>query len=283
MEETIKEWLNSKVSNISEKIKQGKEPDWYETNLLLYFLMENDVKRTINEGISKLEGRIDSIEKKVEAVDNKVDTTKQCLEKKIEAVDSKVSAVKEDLEKKIDTVKQDLEKEIESVKEDLEKKIGMVDNKVDTTKQDLEKKIEAVDNKVDTIKQYLEKKIVEGDSRLENEINKVRSDMGILAEEILVDKTVEKLEKEGEKVINVERGVETSLGEVDALIFTENKKVYVLEVKLKVDFNDVDVIKKKAEEIKRNYPDFQVIPAITGGRIGRKIKNYAKGSDVTVL
>ena len=265
MEETIKEWLNSKVSNISEKIKQGKEPDWYETNLLLYFLMENDVKRTINEGISKLEGRIDSVEKKVEAVDNKVDTTKQCLEKKIEAVDSKVSAVKEDLEKKIDTVKQDLEKKIESVKEDLEKKI------------------EAVDNKVDTIKQYLEKKIVEGDSRLENEINKVRSDMGILAEEILVDKTVEKLEKEGEKVINVERGVETSLGEVDALIFTENKKVYVLEVKLKVDFNDVDVVKKKAEEIKRNYPDFQVIPAITGGRIGRKIKNYAKGSDVTVL
>ncbi|PVU74428.1 hypothetical protein DDW13_07465 [Acidianus hospitalis] len=250
MEETIKEWLNSKVSNISEKIKQGKEPDWYETNLLLYFLMENDVKRTINEGISKLEGRIDSVEKKVEAVDNKVDVVKNELEKKIEEVNKKVEAV---------------------------------DNKVDTTKQCLEKKIEAVDNKVDTIKQYLEKKIVEEDSSLENEINKVRSDMGILAEEILVDKTVEKLEKEGEKVINVERGVETSLGEVDALIFTENKKVYVLEVKLKVDFNDVDVVKKKAEEIKRNYPDFQVIPAITGGRIGRKIKNYAKGSDVTVL
>jgi DNA repair exonuclease SbcCD ATPase subunit len=275
MEETIKEWLNSKVSNISEKIKQGKEPDWYETNLLLYFLMENDVKRTINEGISKLEGRIDSVEKKVEAVDNKVDVVKNELEKKIEEVNKKVEAV----DNKVDVVKNELEKKIEEVN----KKVEAVDNKVDTTKQCLEKKIEAVDNKVDTIKQYLEKKIVEGDSRLENEINKVRSDMGILAEEILVDKTVEKLEKEGEKVINVERGVETSLGEVDALIFTENKKVYVLEVKLKVDFNDVDVVKKKAEEIKRNYPDFQVIPAITGGRIGRKIKNYAKGSDVTVL
>jgi septal ring factor EnvC (AmiA/AmiB activator) len=275
MEETIKEWLNSKVSNISEKIKQGKEPDWYETSLLLYFLMENDVKRTINEGISKLEGRIDSVEKKVEAVDNKVDVVKNELEKKIEEVNKKIEAV----DNKVDVVKNELEKKIEEVN----KKIEAVDNKVDTTKQCLEKKIEAVDNKVDTIKQYLEKKIVEGDSRLENEINKVRSDMGILAEEILVDKTVEKLEKEGEKVINVERGVETSLGEVDALIFTENKKVYVLEVKLKVDFNDVDVVKKKAEEIKRNYPDFQVIPAITGGRIGRKIKNYAKGSDVTVL
>ena len=176
-----------------------------------------------------------------------------------EYVDKRIS----DLEKKIEATRSDLEKKIEGMREDLLKRIEGVDAKVDAVRSDLEKKVERVR------------------SDLDKKIEATRSDLGLLTEEVYVRNFVDYLEKSGERVISVYRHYESNAGEIDALVETQ-ARVYVVEVKMRAELKDVDDLISKAKAVSEEYKGKDVVPVLTGAKISKAVRGYAKGLNVIV-
>jgi hypothetical protein len=152
---------------------------------------------------------------------------------------------------------------------------GELEKKIEATRSDLEKKIENTRTELKT-----EINTVRGE--LEKKIEATRSDLGLLTEEVYIKNFIDYLDKSGEKVISVYRHYEINVGEIDALIETQTK-IYVVEVKMKAEFKDVDSLLVKAKVISEEYKDKNVIPVLTGSRISKTVRGYAKGLNVIVV
>jgi len=149
-------------------------------------------------------------------------------------------------------VKQELLANDERIKQELKDEIQRV-------KTDLENKIKEVDRKVEA----------------------TRSDLGLVAEEVYVKNFVDYLQSNGERVISIYRHYETSLGEIDAVIET-SAKVYAVEVKLRAEVSDVDDLLSKAKVLKEELGR-EVFPVLTGSKINKTVRGYAKGFGVLVI
>ena len=160
--------------------------------------------------------------------------------------------IKQELLAHVDKVKQELLANDEKVKQELKDEIQRV-------KTDLETKIKEVDRKVEA----------------------TRSDLGLVAEEVYVKNFVDYLQSNGEKVISVYRHYETSLGEIDAVIET-SAKVYAVEIKLRAEVSDVDDLLNKTKALKEELGR-EVYPVLTGSKINKTVRGYAKGSGVLVI
>ncbi|MEJ2774621.1 hypothetical protein WIW90_00025 [Sulfolobaceae archaeon RB850M] len=178
------------------------------------------------------------------------------------------------LERRLGELERNLRDEIRKTREEL---LGN-DEKI---KQELlandERIKQELKDEIQRVKTDLENKIKEVDRKVEA----TRSDLGLVAEEVYVKNFVDYLQSNGERVISVYRHYETSLGEIDAVIET-SAKVYAVEVKLRAEVSDVDDILSKAKVLKEELGR-EVYPVLTGSKINRTVRGYAKGFGVLVI
>jgi hypothetical protein len=178
------------------------------------------------------------------------------------------------LERRLGELERNLRDEIRKTREEL---LGN-DEKI---KQELlandERIKQELKDEIQRVKTDLENKIKEVDRKVEA----TRSDLGLVAEEVYVKNFVDYLQSNGERVISIYRHYETSLGEIDAVIET-SAKVYAVEVKLRAEVSDVDDLLNKAKVLKEELGK-EVYPVLTGSKINRTVRGYAKGFGVLVI
>ncbi|GGT89057.1 hypothetical protein GCM10007116_03600 [Sulfodiicoccus acidiphilus] len=245
--EIISRWFAGKIDEIAAKITEGKTLAPDESTMVLYYLMKEEVvKESVKtrEAVRDLETRLTS---RIDAVERNLTAGQKSLEanqKSLEANQKSLEANQKSLEAN--------QKSLEANQKSLEANQKSLDNKIDSNYAKLNKAIE-----------------------------QLRSDLGLVAEETFMNRVLGFLERKGEKVVDVDRGVETPRGEVDAVIVCEGK-VYVVEVKLKVELSDVDEVKSRAVEVEKSY-GLKALPVITGARMGKHVKTYATGIGVITV
>ncbi len=126
-----------------------------------------------------------------------------------------------------------------------------------------------------------DKKFKEMNKRL----SRIELELGALNEafysKALWDDLREEIRENNEKVIRRERNARIDEEDIDYLIVT-NRKVYVVEVKVKPRHQDIGRLIVKADLVRKHYPDKQVVPILAGTMIGREIEEYAKEKKIRV-
>ena len=247
MSEEIRKWFNDFVNSIVEKIKTGKELNALETQIISNYASNLVLYDYVDKRLGELERNLrDEIRKTREELLANDEKIKQ----ELLANDERI---KQELLQKIEEVKKELLANDERIRQELKAEIQSV-------KTDLENKIKEVDRKVEA----------------------TRSDLGLLAEEVYVKNFVDYLESNGEKVVSVYRHYETSLGEIDAVVETSGK-VYAVEVKMRAEVSDVDDLLNKTKVLKEELGGKEVYPVLTGSKINKTVRGYAKGLGVLII
>ena len=283
--EELQKWYSDFMSRIVGKIRGGQELSQTEISAVLTEISNErlaEFRDYVERRFNSLEAKIDKLREELLANDERVkrelidyvDKTRNYL---IEYVDK----TKKDLIDYVDKTKKDILDYVNKVREELlanderiAKELGARIDKLETRISNLENRVSNLETRVSNLEVRVE--------RLEKGLEATRNDLGILAEDLYLDRLLDYLERVGEKVVDVSYGYETPLGEVDAVIETE-KAVYVVEVKLKAETKDVDDILEKSKAVSRDFPGKNVIPVLTGGKIGKVVRGYAKGVNVKVF
>ncbi|MFP3201519.1 MAG: hypothetical protein RXR43_04565 [Sulfolobus sp.] len=323
MSEEVKKWFDDFINNIVQKIRAGKELNALETqvitnyasNLVLYEYLERrlgELERNLRDEIRKtreeLLGNDEKVKHELLANDERIkqellthiDKVKQDLLANDERIKQElmthVEKVKQELLANDERIKQELLTHVDKVKQELlandEKIKQELLAHVEKVKQDLLANDERVKQELlandERIKQELKGEIQGVKTDLENKIKEVdrkveatRSDLGLVAEEVYVKNFVDYLQSNGERVISIYRHYETSLGEIDAVIET-SAKVYAVEVKLRAEVSDVDDLLSKVKVLKEELGR-EVFPVLTGSKINKTVRGYAKGFGVLVI
>ncbi len=162
----------------------------------------------------------------------------------------------------------------------IEKKLFEYDKRFEA----VEKKLLEHDKRFETIEQ----KLLEHDKRFEEmnrRISRIELELGALSESFycrsLWEDLREELASRGEKIIRRERNAVVEGREIDLLIETD-RAVYVVEIKVKPNHEDVDELLAKAEAVAKRYPQKKVVPILAGALIGKEIVSYAEGKGVKI-
>ena len=283
--EELQRWYSDYMSRIVGKIRGGQELSQTEISAVLTEISNErlaEFKDYVERRFNSLETKIEKLREELLANDERVkrelidyvDKTRNYL---IEYVDK----TKKDLIDYVDKTKKDILDYVNKVREELlanderiAKELGSRIDKLETRISNLENRVSDLETRVSNLEVRVE--------RLEKGLEATRNDLGILAEDLYLDRLLDYLDRVGEKVVDVTYGYETPLGEVDAVIETE-KAVYVVEVKLKAETKDVDDLLEKSKAVSRDFPGKNVIPVLTGGKIGKVVRGYAKGVSVKVF
>jgi Holliday junction resolvase-like predicted endonuclease len=223
----------------------------------------------------ELLAHVEKVKQELMANDEKV---KQELMAHVEKVKQELLAnderIKQELLANDEKIKQELLAHVDKVKEEL-----LVND--ERIKQELlandEKVKQELKDEIQRVKTDLETKIKEVDRKVEA----TRSDLGLVAEEVYVKNFVDYLQSNGEKVISVYRHYETSLGEIDAVVET-SVRVYAVEIKLRAEVSDVDDLLNKTKALKEELGR-EVYPVLTGSKINKTVRGYAKGLGILVI
>jgi len=246
MSEEVKKWFDDFINNIVQKIRAGKELNALETQVITNYASNQVLYEYLERRLGELERNLrDEIRKTREELLGNDEKIKH----ELLANDERI---KQELLTHVEKVKQELLANDERIKQELKDEIQRV-------KTDLENKIKEVDRKVEA----------------------TRSDLGLVAEEVYVKNFVDYLQSNGERVISIYRHYETSLGEIDAVIET-SAKVYAVEVKLRAEVSDVDDLLNKTKVLKEELGR-EVYPVLTGSKINKTVRGYAKGLGVLVI
>ncbi len=145
-------------------------------------------------------------------------------------------------------------------------------------------KLEQHDRKFNEILEEIKKiwlKLEEHGSRL----SRIELELGTLSESFyckaLWDDLREEIIGRGERVVFKKRNMKIDESDIDLFIETD-KRVYVIEVKVKPKHEDVGELTAKADVVKKHYPRKEVVSILAGALIGREIEEYAKGRNVKV-
>ena len=312
MSEEVKKWFDDFINNIVQKIRAGKELNALETQVITNYASNQVLYEYLERRLGELERNLrDEIRKTREELlvsDEKVKqellTNDERIKQELLASDERikqellahVDKVKQELLANDERIKQELMTHVEKVKQELltnderiKQELLANDEKikqellahVDKVKQELlandEKVKQELKDEIQRVKTDLETKIKEVDRKVEA----TRSDLGLVAEEFYVKNFVDYLQSNGEKVISVYRHYETSLGEIDAVIET-SAKVYAVEIKLRAELSDVDDLLNKTKVLKEELGR-EVYPVLTGSRINKTVRGYAKGLGILVI
>jgi hypothetical protein len=312
MSEEVKKWFDDFINNIVQKIRAGKELNALETqvitnyasNQVLYEYLErrlSELERNLRDEIRKTREELlvndERIKQELLASDERIKqellANDERIKQELLANDEKikqellahVEKVKQELLANDERIKQELMTHVEKVKQELlandEKIKQELLAHVEKVKQELlandEKVKQELKDEIQRVKTDLETKIKEVDRKVEA----TRSDLGLVAEEVYVKNFVDYLQSNGEKVISVYRHYETSLGEIDAVIET-SAKVYAVEIKLRAEVSDVDDLLNKTKVLKEELGR-EVYPVLTGSKINKTVRGYAKGLGVLVI
>ena len=284
MSEEVKKWFDDFINNIVQKIRAGKELNALETQVITNYASNQVLYEYLERRLGELERNLrDEIRKTREELLVNDEKVKQELLASDERIKQELLAnderIKQELMTHVEKVKQDLLASDERIKQELlandEKIKQELLAHVEKVKQELlandEKVKQELKDEIQGVKTDLENKIKEVDRKVEA----TRSDLGLVAEEVYVKNFVDYLQSNGEKVISVYRHYETSLGEIDAVIET-SAKVYAVEVKLRAEASDVDDLLSKAKVLKEELGR-EVFPVLTGSKINKTVRGYAKG------
>jgi predicted nuclease with TOPRIM domain len=119
---------------------------------------------------------------------------------------------------------------------------------------------------------------------LEKRVSRVELSLGALTEVTLTRYAWEDVREDaklrGEEVTARLRSVAVEGFEVDMLVET-NRRVYVVEVKVRPTVDDVRGLLAKAEVVERKYGK-QVVPVLVGALIGDDVRAFAKSKAVEV-
>ena len=290
MSEEVKKWFDDFINNIVQKIRAGKELNALETQVITNYASNQVLYEYLERRLGELERNLrDEIRKTREELLVNDEKVKQELLASDERIKQELLAnderIKQELMTHVEKVKQDLLASDERIKQELlandEKIKQELLAHVDKVKQELlandEKVKQELKDEIQGVKTDLENKIKEVDRKVEA----TRSDLGLVAEEVYVKNFVDYLQSDGEKVISVYRHYETSLGEIDAVIET-SAKVYAVEVKLRAEASDVDDLLSKAKVLKEELGR-EVFPVLTGSKINKTVRGYAKGLGILVI
>jgi len=290
MSEEVKKWFDDFINNIVQKIRAGKELNALETQVITNYASNQVLYEYLERRLGELERNLrDEIRKTREDLLVNDEKVKQELLASDERIKQELLAnderIKQELMTHVEKVKQDLLASDERIKQELlandEKIKQELLAHVDKVKQELlandEKVKQELKDEIQGVKTDLENKIKEVDRKVEA----TRSDLGLVAEEVYVKNFVDYLQSDGEKVISVYRHYETSLGEIDAVIET-SAKVYAVEVKLRAEASDVDDLLSKAKVLKEELGR-EVYPVLTGSKINKTVRGYAKGLGILVI
>ena len=257
MSEEVKKWFDDFINNIVQKIRAGKELNALETQVITNYASNQVLYEYLERRLGELERNLrDEIRKTREELLANDEKVKQELLAHVDKVKQELLAnderIKQELLANDEKIRQELLAHVEKVKQELKDEIQRV-------KTDLETKIKEVDRKVEA----------------------TRSDLGLVAEEVYVKNFVDYLQSNGEKVISVYRHYETSLGEIDAVVET-SVRVYAVEIKLRAEVSDVDDLLNKTKALKEELGR-EVYPVLTGSRINKTVRGYAKGLGILVI
>jgi hypothetical protein len=290
MSEEVKKWFDDFINNIVQKIRAGKELNALETQVITNYASNQVLYEYLERRLGELERNLrDEIRKTREELLVNDEKVKQELLASDERIKQELLAnderIKQELMTHVEKVKQDLLANDERIKQELlandEKIKQELLAHVEKVKQELlandEKVKQELKDEIQGVKTDLENKIKEVDRKVEA----TRSDLGLVAEEVYVKNFVDYLQSNGEKVISVYRHYETSLGEIDAVIET-SAKVYAVEVKLRAEASDVDDLLSKAKVLKEELGR-EVFPVLTGSKINKTVRGYAKGLGILVI
>ncbi len=136
-------------------------------------------------------------------------------------------------------------------------------------------------------------KVVENLSRLTKEFEEYRrrqellsAEVGAIAESLYSRFAWEDIRDEvvasGDKVLLRRRNARVDEEDIDLLVVTE-RRVYVVEVKLRPKHSDVGVLIAKAEVVGKAYKGKEVVKVLSGSLIGREVEKYAVGKGVRVF
>jgi len=279
MSEEVKKWFDDFINNIVQKIRAGKELNALETQVITNYASNQVLYEYLERRLGELERNLrDEIRKTREELLANDEKVKQELLAHVDKVKQELLAndekIKQELMNHVEKVKQELLANDERMKQELlandEKIRQELLAHVEKVKQELKDEIQRV-------KTDLETKIKEVDRKVEA----TRSDLGLVAEEVYVKNFVDYLQSNGEKVISVYRHYETSLGEIDAVIET-SAKVYAVEIKLRAEVSDVDDLLNKTKALKEELGR-EVYPVLTGSKINKTVRGYAKGLGILVI
>jgi DNA repair exonuclease SbcCD ATPase subunit len=280
MSEEIRKWFNDFVNSIVEKIKTGKELNALETQIISNYASNLVLYDYVDKRLGELERNLrDEIRKTREELLANDEKIKQELLANDERIKQELLAnderIKQELLQKIEEVKKELLANDEKVKQELLQKIEGVKKELLANDERIKQELKA---EIQSVKTDLENKIKEVDRKVEA----TRSDLGLLAEEVYVKNFVDYLESNGEKVVSVYRHYETSLGEIDAVVETSGK-VYAVEVKMRAEVSDVDDLLNKTKVLKEELGGKEVYPVLTGSKISKTVRGYAKGLGVLII
>lgn len=290
MSEEVKKWFDDFINNIVQKIRAGKELNALETQVITNYASNQVLYEYLERRLGELERNLrDEIRKTREELLANDEKVKQELLAHVDKVKQELLAnderMKQELMNHVEKVKQELLANDERIKQELlandEKIKQELLAHVDKVKQELlandEKVKHELKDEIQRVKTDLETKIKEVDRKVEA----TRSDLGLVAEEVYVKNFVDYLQSNGEKVISVYRHYETSLGEIDAVIET-SAKVYAVEIKLRAEVSDVDDLLNKTKALKEELGR-EVYPVLTGSKINKTVRGYAKGLGILVI
>ena len=115
--------------------------------------------------------------------------------------------------------------------------------------------------------------------------SRIEETLGALTEAVYTRYVWEDLSTElrasGEAVVRRIRNADFDVVEVDLLVETE-KRVYVVEVKVRPRIDDVGALLAKAEVVGGQIGE-PVVPVLAGSYVGREVESYAKGKGVLVF
>jgi len=125
------------------------------------------------------------------------------------------------------------------------------------------------------------RKLEEHDRRF----SRIELELGALTEYVFTKdfyrEIIELITREGDKVIEVYRNYRVDDLDIDLLIVTE-RRVYVVEVKIKPKKKDVSSILRKAKAIAHVYRDKEILPVLTSTWISDTVMKYALNKKIIV-
>jgi len=130
----------------------------------------------------------------------------------------------------------------------------------------------------------IERKLLEHDKRfdeLERRVSRVELSLGALTEVTLTRYAWEEARLSGETIIDRQRSVILGGLEVDLLVETD-RRVYVVEVKVKPTVDDLRELLAKADAAQRRYGR-PAVPVLAGTLIGSDVRALARSKGVRLL
>ena len=113
---------------------------------------------------------------------------------------------------------------------------------------------------------------------LSKRLSTVELELGALNESFyckaLWDDLKDELRGRGEKIVLKKRNAKVDNEDIDMLVITD-RRVYVVEAKVKPKHEDVGRLLAKVDVVKKHYKDREVVAILTGTMIGRDIEEYA--------